>query len=82
LAALYPARTDTLPALEALAATSTPVVRHTSTYENAWLHNMVAAYGDDYSKMSRDRKLHVWQKTEGEIKRAIKKAGGIDKLRR
>lgn len=30
--------------------------------------------------MARDKALNVWQKTEGEIKRAIKKAGGKQKL--
>lgn len=31
--------------------------------------------------MSADLKLNVWQKTSGEIKRMIKKAGGVEKLR-
>jgi len=30
--------------------------------------------------MSRDRSLNVWQKTPGEIKRMVKKAGGVEKL--
>jgi nucleolar protein 16 len=32
--------------------------------------------------MATDLKLNVWQKTQGEIKRMIKKAGGVDKLRK
>jgi nucleolar protein 16 len=30
--------------------------------------------------MSRDRKLNVWQKTPGEIKRMVRKAGGVERL--
>jgi nucleolar protein 16 len=41
---------------------------------------LVVKHGDDYEKMSRDKTLNVWQKTQGEIKRMIKKAGGVDKL--
>lgn len=32
--------------------------------------------------MAADLKLNVWQKTQGEIKRMIKKAGGVEKLQR
>jgi nucleolar protein 16 len=32
--------------------------------------------------MAGDMKLNVWQKTQGEIKRMIKKAGGVGKLRK
>lgn len=55
--------------LEELSATVKPVVRHSSTSEHQWLLNLVEKYGDDTSKMFRDRKMNVWQKTEGEIKR-------------
>lgn len=69
-------------ALEALAATSAPVKRHTSTSEKTWLHNLVQKHGDDVESMAGDLKLNVWQKTQGEIKRMIKKAGGVEKLRK
>ena len=69
-------------ALEALAATSAPVKRHSSTSEHVWLEQLVSKYGDDTEAMSRDMKLNVWQKTSGEMKRMIKKAGGIAKLQR
>ncbi|WRT68198.1 nucleolar protein 16 [Kwoniella shivajii] len=74
-------KTEVVRKLEQLSATSAPVNRHTSTSERTWLHNLVDKYGDDTESMTRDRKLNVWQKTEGEIKRMIKKAGGVDKLR-
>lgn len=46
-----------------------------------WLVSLVQAYGDDYTRMARDRKLNVWQKTPGEIRRMVAKAGGVAKLR-
>jgi nucleolar protein 16 len=58
------------------------VIRHTSTSERTWLNQLVTAHGDDYAAMARDRKLNVWQKTEGELKRMVKKAGGVEKLSR
>ena len=68
------------PALENLSATSQPVKRHTSTSEKEWLRQLVVKHGDDYEKMSRDKGLNVWQKTPGEIKRMVKKAGGVEKF--
>jgi hypothetical protein len=77
-------RADLLPpsptALEALSATSAPVIRHSSTSEKTWLHDLVAIHGDDTEAMARDKKRNVWQKTEGEIRRMIKKAGGRGRL--
>lgn len=55
--------------MEALAATQRKVVRHTSAIEADWLVSLVAKYGDDVESMARDRKVNVWQKTVGEIKR-------------
>ena len=46
------------------------MIRHTSTIEADWLVALVGKYGEDVEKMTRDRKLNVWQKTVGEIKRA------------
>ena len=46
------------------------MIRHTSTIEADWLIALVGKYGEDVAKMTRDRKLNVWQKTAGEIKRA------------
>ncbi|GAA5831574.1 hypothetical protein JCM11251_000754 [Rhodosporidiobolus azoricus] len=66
--------------LEQQASFTTKVVRHTSEFERDWLVSLVAKYGDDISKMARDRKANVWQKTPGELKRMIAKAGGVEKL--
>ncbi|GAA5908514.1 hypothetical protein JCM5296_004781 [Sporobolomyces johnsonii] len=75
------AKTDVVRALEARAAVKTKVIRHTSSMERDWLVALVAKYDDDIGKMARDRKANVWQKTPGELKRMIAKAGGLDKLR-
>lgn len=56
--------------LETLATRQTKVIRHTSALEGDWLISLVSKYGDDADKMARDRKVNVWQKTAGEIKRA------------
>ncbi|EST09707.1 Ribosome biogenesis protein Nop16 [Kalmanozyma brasiliensis GHG001] len=70
-----------LASLEDMAAQAAPVERHTSSLEAQWLQDLVAKYGEDTESMARDRKLNVWQKTQGEIKRAIKKAGGFAAFR-
>lgn len=67
--------------LEALAATAAPVIRHSSTAERVWLTQLVVKHGNDYEEMSRDHKINVWQKTPGELKRMVKKAGGAAKLK-
>ncbi|KAK4047803.1 Nucleolar protein 16 [Microbotryomycetes sp. JL201] len=74
------AKTAIVKELEDLASHEHKVVRHPSQLENEWLVSLVAKYGDDYARMGRDRKLNVWQKTAGEIKRAIAKAGGLEKV--
>ncbi|GAA6003958.1 Nop16p [Rhodotorula paludigena] len=75
-----PAKTDVVRVLEDRAARKTKVVRHTSEFEQKWLVQLVAKYGDDVNKMARDRKINTWQKTPGELKRMIAKAGGVDAL--
>ncbi|KAM0747361.1 hypothetical protein T439DRAFT_329095 [Meredithblackwellia eburnea MCA 4105] len=75
------AKTDVVLELEALAAREEKKTRFTSALEGDWLLALVDKYGDDVEKMVRDRKLNPWQKTPGEIKRAITKAGGFSKLK-
>ncbi|UZJ53817.1 hypothetical protein CBS101457_003137 [Exobasidium rhododendri] len=71
---------DVAKSLEELSKTVKPVVRYTSQAEKSWLHRLVAKHGSDTLSMSRDRLDNIWQKTEGEIKRAIKKASGVEAL--
>jgi len=71
-----------IPALETLSSTSKPIKRHTSTSEHAWLSELVKKHGEDIEAMTKDKSLNVWQKTGGEIRRMIKKAGGVERLLR
>ncbi|KAJ9477105.1 Nucleolar protein 16 [Pseudozyma hubeiensis] len=71
----------TVEKLKEMASKAAPVKRHTSQLESQWLVDLVHKYGEDTEGMARDRKLNLWQKTEGEIKRAIKKAGGVEALK-
>ncbi|ORY35336.1 ribosomal large subunit biogenesis-related protein [Naematelia encephala] len=73
-------KTDVVRSLESLAASAQPIKRHTSSSERTWLQNLVAAHGEDYAAMALDRRGNVWQKTQGEIKRMVRKAGGREKL--
>ncbi|WWC90907.1 uncharacterized protein L201_005845 [Kwoniella dendrophila CBS 6074] len=73
-------KTEVVRQLEKLSSTSAPVNRHSSTSEKTWLISLVQKYNDDFESMSKDRKLNVWQKTQGEIKRMVRKAGGVEKL--
>jgi len=45
-----------------------------------FLRELVSKHGRDVTAMLRDRRLNPDQRTEGEIRRAIKKAGGFEKL--
>lgn len=49
---------------------SAPVPRFTSVLEEDWLRALIRKWGDDFEGASKDRKVNVWQKTQGEIKRA------------
>ncbi|BGP04153.1 Nucleolar protein 16 [Rhodotorula toruloides] len=75
------AKTDIVRALEERASHKTKVIRHTSEFEHDWLVSLVAKHDEDIGKMARDRKANVWQKTPGELKRMIAKAGGFEALR-
>ncbi|WFD30618.1 Nucleolar protein 16 [Malassezia sp. CBS 17886] len=66
--------------LSQLADDAAPVARYVSAGENAWIVDLVRAHGSDTAAMARDRHRNVWQKTPGEIRRAIRKAGGTDAL--
>ncbi|CAE7232107.1 unnamed protein product [Rhizoctonia solani] len=68
-------------ALEKLSASGIKTQRHASMHEVAWLKALVATHGTDITAMAHDLKRNVWQKTPGEIKRAINKAGGFGKLK-
>jgi nucleolar protein 16 len=58
----------------------TPVPRFSSNGKLAFLQRLISKHGRDVAAMMRDRKLNPDQRTEGEIRRAIRKAGGVEKL--
>lgn len=66
--------------LEALAAGGQKRARHTSEGERRYLARLVGRYGDDYAQMGRDRRLNPAQKTPGELRRAVTRAGGMEAL--
>lgn len=64
--------------LEKLSASGRTVLRHSSCGERSYLARLIQKYGDNYEKMARDRRLNPEQKTAGELRRAVGKAGGIE----
>jgi nucleolar protein 16 len=53
--------------------------RKQSEREKEWIERLVGKYGEDYTKMFRDRRLNPMQQTEADIKRRVQKwkaAGG------
>ncbi|KAI9465971.1 ribosome biogenesis protein Nop16 [Lactarius psammicola] len=56
---------------------SVPVVsRFSSKGEVTFLQKLISRHGSDVEAMARDRKLNPDQRTEGELRRAIRKASG------
>jgi nucleolar protein 16 len=47
--------------------------RKQSQREEEWLERLVAKYGDDYGKMTRDKKLNPMQQTETDIRTRVRK---------
>ncbi|TIB31947.1 hypothetical protein E3P84_02738 [Wallemia ichthyophaga] len=72
------ADTDAVRLLESKAETARPVGRNTSNDEMKWLINIVKKHGRDLDEACKDLKLNVWQKTKGELSRAVKRAGGFE----
>lgn len=72
-------QTEVVAALEKEAAEEAALLekkrkpRSQSGREEEWIESLMAKYGDDVSKMVRDRKLNPMQQTEGDLKRRIKK---------
>jgi nucleolar protein 16 len=56
--------------------------RHTSLGERSYLERLVKEYGADLHNMARDRRLNPGQRTPNELKRAIAKAGGMERCAR
>ncbi|KAI5122044.1 hypothetical protein M0805_006029 [Coniferiporia weirii] len=66
---------EVLRALDAVSATGTRRARTTSEAELKYLERLIAAHGQDYEGMARDRRRNVQQYSAGQIGRAVSKAG-------
>jgi len=75
------AKTSVAIELEGMAATGGKKGRTASMHQVKWLRELVSVHGEDMDAMVRDRRRNVWQKTLGELRRAIMMAGGIEELR-
>lgn len=75
-----PAKTDTVRALEAQAARpAAKYKRRQPDGEVQFIEELVQKYGDDIENMARDTKINYMQRSEGDLKKRIKKwkeAGG------
>lgn len=47
--------------------------RRQSQREEEWIENLVEKYGDNYSRMTRDRKLNPYQQREGDLRRRVER---------
>jgi len=72
--------TDVVEALEKVSSSSGRVPRFSSTSEVLCLQRLISRYQEDVDAMAHDRKLNPDQRTAGELNRAIRKAGGFQKL--
>ncbi|KAG2061209.1 hypothetical protein BDR06DRAFT_946633 [Suillus hirtellus] len=70
--------THAIDMLEQLSTSGRAVVRHSSCGERSYLARLIQKYGDNYERMAIDRRLNPEQKTVGELKRAVGKAGGVE----
>lgn len=56
----------------------TGIPRHSADGEREYLSALQSKYGNDVEKMARDRKLNSSQRTAGELRRALRRAGMIE----
>ncbi|MCJ1418478.1 Nucleolar protein 16 [Xylographa parallela] len=62
-----------IPELEEQASTEVKKrPRQQSKREETWISELVRKYGEDFSHMTRDRKLNPYQQSEGELRRRVR----------
>ncbi|KAI0306790.1 ribosome biogenesis protein Nop16 [Multifurca ochricompacta] len=66
--------------IQALPNLSALVLRVSSRGEVMFLQRLISKHGDDVGAMVRDHGLNPDQRTEGEIRQAIRRAGGLEKF--
>lgn len=64
-------KSEVINELKEYAANGVTKPRHQSDREQEWIEALVAKHGDDYQAMQWDRKLNVFQKSAGDLKRRI-----------
>ncbi len=65
-------KTEVIKALEARASEESKTPREASIGEVSWLKQIVAKYGDDMDRASRDRKLNPMQQSPGDLRKRVK----------
>ncbi|KAF8423207.1 ribosome biogenesis protein Nop16, partial [Terfezia claveryi] len=65
--------TEVVKALIERASRGVKVERNQSGREKQWIERLVERYGEDYRKMSWDRKLNPHQQSEGDIRKRVVK---------
>ncbi|KAI0053839.1 hypothetical protein FA95DRAFT_1551602 [Auriscalpium vulgare] len=73
-------RTEVVQALEKVSGVTAGTARYSSKSEVQYLRRLVGKHLDDVEGMARDRRLNTEQRTAGELRRAIRKAGGVAQL--
>ncbi|PRT52649.1 Nucleolar protein 16 [Wickerhamiella sorbophila] len=64
-------KSEVINELKEYAANGVTKPRHQSDREQEWIEALVAKHGDDYQAMQWDRKVNVFQKSAGDLKRRI-----------
>lgn len=68
------AKTDVVAQLEKEASRSAPKFKaKQSEGERAFIEELLQKYGEDYTKMARDTKINYMQRSEGDLKKRVKK---------
>jgi len=65
--------TEVVKALIERASRGAKVERNQSEREKEWIERLVERYGEDYRKMSWDKKLNPYQQSEGDIRKRVVK---------
>jgi len=71
---------DVVKSLEILSAATSSATsgpRHTSGLETLYLARLIQKHGEDVESMARDRRVNPEQRTAGELRRGIRRAGGV-----
>ncbi|EIN07735.1 hypothetical protein PUNSTDRAFT_144287 [Punctularia strigosozonata HHB-11173 SS5] len=71
---------EVVQALAQMTSEQRQAIRTSSSGEVGYLRRLVQAHGRNVAAMARDRRLNTDQRTEGQLQRAISRAGGFEAL--